>query len=153
MTDDNGLVGTTPNYVKAADCAAAVAAAPTGTTITCTDEPQTNVPADPATLSSGDWSSPIVVSPEIGGDCRFSDFVVQQGSYPAVAPGGDIYVAWEKNIDSNLYGGPDPYVYIMAAHIPSGGSAPDTTGPRSPGSQVLRKRPNDSSRTGRGGKR
>jgi hypothetical protein len=85
------------------------------------------VPADPATLTSGDWSAPIVVAPEIGGDCGFSDFVVQAGSYPTVAPGGDVYVAWEKNIDSNLFGTPDPYVYIMAAHIPAGGTAPDNT--------------------------
>ncbi len=85
------------------------------------------VPADPATLTSADWSAPIVVGPEFGGDCQFNDFVAQEGSYPAVAPGGDIYVTWEKNIDSNLFGGPDPYVYIMAAHIPAGGTAPDTT--------------------------
>jgi hypothetical protein len=76
------------------------------------------VPADPATLSSGDWSAPIVIGPEIGGDC--STFVEQEGAYPAVAPGGDIYVAWERNWFTNLGFNGDPYVYIDAAYLPSG---------------------------------
>jgi len=75
------------------------------------------VPADPATLTSADFSAPIVVGPEIGGNCN--SFVVQEGAYPAVAPGGDIYVAWERNWISNLFNG-QPYAFIQAVYLPSG---------------------------------
>jgi hypothetical protein len=87
---------------------------------------EATVPAAPGTLSSSNWSAPIIVSPEIGGDCSFKNLVVQEGAYPAVAPNGDIYVAWERNWFSNLFNG-DPYGYIMAAYIPAGATSPTVT--------------------------
>ena len=53
MHDDMGMVGTTPNYVDAAACAAAASSPPLGSTITCTPVPLTDVPADPLTCSVG----------------------------------------------------------------------------------------------------
>jgi hypothetical protein len=84
------------------------------------------VPANPAQLKSTDFSDPIVVGPEIGGDCSFENFVIQEGAYPAVAPGGDIYVGWERNWETNLFNG-DPYVYIDVALVRAGESAPART--------------------------
>ena len=49
--------GRDPNYVEAADCAAAAAAPPLGSTITCTAVPLTEVPADPATCLAGTTSA------------------------------------------------------------------------------------------------
>ncbi len=76
------------------------------------------VPANPTKLSRSDWSAPIVVSPERGSS---SNSIYQEGAYPAVAPGGDIYLAWEKNWISGLFNG-DPHVYLLAAEVPSGSS-------------------------------
>jgi hypothetical protein len=84
------------------------------------------VPSNPANLSRSDWSSPIVVSPEVGGDCDFANFVVQEGADVALAPGGNAFVTWERNWISNLYNG-DPYAYIDAARIPAGDTSPDAT--------------------------
>jgi hypothetical protein len=83
-----------------------------------------HVPADPATLSRTDFSQPVVVWPEEGS-------VVNQGAYPAVAPGGVAYVAWERNVDSNLFNG-NPYVYIHVARVQPTGTAPDIGGPNLP---------------------
>jgi len=83
-----------------------------------------HVPADPATLAKTDFSPPVVVWPEEGN-------VVNQGAYPAVAPGGTTFVAWERNIESNLGNG-DPYVYIHAARVQPNGTAPDIGGPNLP---------------------
>jgi hypothetical protein len=49
-----------------------------------------------------------------------------------VAPGGDVYVAWERNVDSNLGFSGDPYVYEHAARIPAGSSAVAIGGPAHP---------------------
>jgi hypothetical protein len=57
--------------------------------------------------------------------------VVNTGAYPAVANNGDIYVAWERNIDSNLFS-VDPYVYIHVARLPHGASSPDIGGLNNP---------------------
>jgi hypothetical protein len=79
------------------------------------------VPADPATLSSASWQPPIVVWPE-------EPIEVNTGAYLSIAPGGDTYLAWERNTGSNLNDG-DPYVYIHAALVRAGATAPAVGGP------------------------
>jgi hypothetical protein len=71
-----------------------------------------HVPTNPSALSAASFSAPIIVAPE-------SPIQVNQGSYPAVAPNGDVYVSWERNWISNLFNGM-PRVFIKAARIPSG---------------------------------
>jgi hypothetical protein len=73
-----------------------------------------HLPTSVAELSSGDFSTPIVVWPE-------EPDYENEGSYPVVAYNptyntADIYVAWERNWASNQFNG-DPYVYIHAAEI------------------------------------
>jgi hypothetical protein len=82
------------------------------------------VPADPATLSGSAVQPPAVVWPEEPVD-------VNTGAYVAVAPGGDTYVAWERNISSNLRDG-DPYVYVHVARVPAGQTVPDMGGTAQP---------------------
>jgi hypothetical protein len=79
------------------------------------------VPADPATLTGSSWHQPVVVWPE-------EPVEVNTGAYVAVAPGGDAYLAWERNVQSNLNDG-DPYVYIHAALVRAGDTAPVVGGP------------------------
>jgi hypothetical protein len=74
-----------------------------------------HVPRNPFSLSARSWSSATVVAPEV---C--SPPIVQTGSEPEVAPGGDIYVVWERNLITNFQTGRDPFVYIKAARIPAG---------------------------------
>jgi hypothetical protein len=83
------------------------------------------LPADPATLRRSAFSAPIVVWPEQH---------VQQnsGAYPAVAPGGDTYVAWERNIDTNLGGSGDPFVHEQIALAPAGANHVTIGGPSNP---------------------
>ena len=82
------------------------------------------VPADPAALSRASWGRPSTVWPEEAS-------VVNTGAYVAVAPGGDAYVSWERNVDSNLFNG-DPYVYIHAAQVRRGDVSPVVGGPTLP---------------------
>ena len=82
-----------------------------------------HVPAQPSQLRRSDFSDPIVIQPEEGGNCRLRGFVVNQGSFVAVAPGGDAYVSWERNWISNLFNG-NPFVYPMVALVPSDATAP-----------------------------
>ena len=72
-----------------------------------------HVPSDPATLRSRSFSGPIVVWPE-------QQLQENSGSYPAVAPGGDTYVAWERNLDTNLFGSGDPFIHEHIALVPAG---------------------------------
>ena len=67
------------------------------------------VPADPQNLSAGDWGRPSTVWPE-------ESDMVNTGAYVSVAPNGDAYVSWERNVDSNTFNG-DPYVFIHAARV------------------------------------
>jgi len=83
-----------------------------------------HVPTDARDLRAGSFSRPIVVWPE-------ERRVVNQGSYPAVARNGDTYVSWERNFISNLFNG-NPYVFIHAARVPAGSSAPIVGGPAKP---------------------
>jgi hypothetical protein len=82
------------------------------------------VPSNPSALSAAAWSAPIVVWPE-------EPDTVNTGAYVALAPGGDAYVSWERNVDSNLFNG-DPYVYIHAARIRPGDNSPVVGGPGLP---------------------
>ena len=54
-----------------------------------------------------------------------------EGAYAAVAPGGDTYVAWERNLDSNLFDG-DPHVYEHLALVPAHANAPLVGGQGNP---------------------
>jgi hypothetical protein len=83
-----------------------------------------HLPAEPGRLTSNGWSKPIIVWPE-------EPTTVNQGSYVSLARNGDAYVAWERNVNSNLFNG-DPYVYIHAARIPRGDVTPVVGGPARP---------------------
>jgi hypothetical protein len=97
-----------------------------------------HVPATPSKLSSRDFGPPVVVWKEEH-NCprRVSSSetrrcgAVNEGPFPVVAPGGDTYVAWERNISSNLFDG-DPYVYMHAALVPAGATTPSVGGPSDP---------------------
>jgi len=81
------------------------------------------VPTSPASLTSASFGDPVVVWHEepfcTNGSEANQCGGINTGSYPVVAPGGDIYVAWERNIQSNLFFSGDPYVYIHAALLPA----------------------------------
>jgi hypothetical protein len=83
-----------------------------------------HLPADPGRLASESWSGPITVWPE-------EPATVNQGAYVSVGRNGDAYVAWERNVNSNLSNG-DPYVYIHAARILNGSATPAVGGPAHP---------------------
>lgn len=89
------------------------------------------VPANPASLRSTGFSSPIVVweaEPVCFNSSEASQCgAVNTGSYPSVAPGGDVYIAWERNWISNFRQG-DPYVHIHAALVPKGAKRPAVGG-------------------------
>ncbi len=53
------------------------------------------------------------------------------GAYVAVAAGGDSYVAWERNLDTNFADG-DPYIYEHAALLRKGATTLSRGGPGSP---------------------
>jgi hypothetical protein len=82
------------------------------------------LPRDPAALTSRAWSAPIVIWPE---DRRR----INQGAYVDVAPGGDAYVAWERNVQPFSFAG-DPYGYIHVARVRPGDDVPVVGGPRRP---------------------
>lgn len=94
------------------------------------------MPSNPMTLSAAAFRSPVVVWPE---EATCPDGTpsseqsrcgaVNQGAYVALAPGGSAYVAWERNIDSNLFGNGDMSVYLHAAVIPVHASSPTVGGP------------------------
>lgn len=93
------------------------------------------VPTDPATLGTAAFK-PVTVWPEEPNcpDGTLSSEqsrcgAADQGAYVAVAPGGDTYVAWERNIESNLSGNGDPFVYLHAAVIPAHSSSASVGGP------------------------
>jgi hypothetical protein len=83
-----------------------------------------HVPTNPSQLRSAAFSAPIVVWPE-------EPTVVNTGVYVSLAPGGRAYLSWERNIQSNLFNG-NPYVYVHAALVPAGATAPSIGGPSHP---------------------
>lgn len=97
------------------------------------------VPASPTTLSAASFGAPITVWPEepyCPSGTPSSEATkcgaVNQGAYPVAAPNGDVYVAWERNINTNLGQSGDPYVYEHAARIPAGSLVVATGGPANP---------------------
>jgi hypothetical protein len=98
-----------------------------------------HIPATPTAPSAASFGTPITVWPEerfcpagTPSSERTQCGADNQGAYPAVAPGGDIYVAWERNVDSNLGVSGDPYVYEHAARVPAGSNAVAIGGPAHP---------------------
>jgi hypothetical protein len=97
------------------------------------------LPADPRQLRSGMFSAPRVIWRE---EPFCPDFTpssealrcgaVNQGAYVRVLPGGDTYVAWERNIVNAGVGSGDPYVYIHAAYLPAAATRPTVGGPSAP---------------------
>ena len=96
------------------------------------------IPSDPRALSETDFAKPVVIwneepfceLPELPSEATQCGSI-NEGAYPAVAPNGDTYVAWERNWQSNLFGG-DPFVYLHAALIPAGATAPSVGGNGAP---------------------
>lgn len=96
------------------------------------------VPSDPRALSETDFPKRVVIWDEEP-YCNFPELpseatqcgAINEGAYPAVAPNGDTYVVWERNWQSNLFGG-DPFVYLHAALIPAGATAPSVGGNAAP---------------------
>jgi hypothetical protein len=82
------------------------------------------VPADPRTLSAASWSAPVTVWPE-------EQTVENAGAYVSLAAGGDAYLSWERNVDTNLFNG-NPYVFIHAARVRAGDVSPVVGGPAQP---------------------
>jgi hypothetical protein len=82
------------------------------------------VPRNPTQLSRTSWRIPTTVWPE-------EQSVANTGAYVSVAPGGDAYVSWERNVDSNLFNG-NPYVFIHAARVRARGVHPVVGGPARP---------------------
>jgi hypothetical protein len=82
-----------------------------------------HVPADPTQLGSAAFHR-VVVWPEEPMD-------ENAGAYAAIAPNGDTYVAWERNLFTDLFNG-DPHVYEHLALIPAGATTPLRGGKASP---------------------
>src|SRR5205085_2672916 len=87
------------------------------------DVARAHVPAAAQQLRSGDFRTVKVWAEEPNDE--------NEGAYPAVAPGGDTYVAWERNVDSNLFNG-DPHIYEHLAFIPPDANAPARGGHNAP---------------------
>jgi len=83
-----------------------------------------HVPGVATSLIASAFGAPSVVWPE-------ESNVVNEGSYVSVAPGGNTYVAWERNSVSNLSNG-DPFIYEHAAVLHPGSSVPAIGGPGNP---------------------
>jgi hypothetical protein len=95
-----------------------------------------HVPADPMRLRSGAFSEPAVVWPDepVCPDGTPSSELTRcgaenQGAYVTAAPGGNVYVAWERNLFS-VSG--DPYAYMHAAYLPATADRPAIGGPQAP---------------------
>ena len=83
-----------------------------------------HLPRDPRTVTAASWSRPIVVWPE-------ERTVENAGAYVAVAPGGDAYLSWERNIGSNQ-DGHNPFVFVQTARVRAGAVKPVVGGPTQP---------------------
>ncbi|MEA2581197.1 MAG: hypothetical protein QOE83_2089 [Actinomycetota bacterium] len=99
------------------------------------DVARAHVPAVPSSLTQGSFHNLVVWHQELfclDGSEANQCGALNTGAYPAVAPDGKIYVAWERNIESNLFFSGDPYVYIHAAVIPRWATEPTVGGNTSP---------------------
>jgi len=97
-----------------------------------------HVPADPMTLGRRAFGTPIVVwneepfcPPGVTASEGTQCGAENEGAYVSVAPGGDTYVAWERNWITNLFSG-DPFVYIHAALVRAGSASPVIGGNANP---------------------
>jgi hypothetical protein len=82
-----------------------------------------HVPVDATKLKSSDFHTAVVWPEEQTAE--------NEGAYPALAPGGNAYVAWERNWNSNLFLG-DPHIYEHIAFVPANANAPVTGGKNDP---------------------
>jgi hypothetical protein len=82
-----------------------------------------HVPQNPASLTSAAFHTTLVWPEERNDE--------NEGAYVTLAPGGDAYVAWERNIDSNLFNG-DPRIYEHVAVVPADANAPLVGGKQHP---------------------
>ena len=87
------------------------------------DIARAHVPANATLLTSSDFHTTLVWPEEPNAE--------NEGAYVAVAPGGDTYVAWERNVDTNLFFG-DPHIYEHVAVVPAGANAPLNGGKNNP---------------------
>ena len=84
-----------------------------------------HMPAQPQLLTHASFSAPVVVWPE-------QSRQVNSGSYPVVAPNGDTYVAWERNIDNVQTLSGDPFIHEQIARVPAGANQVSIGGPANP---------------------
>jgi hypothetical protein len=93
------------------------------------------LPSDPRRLRPGGFSAPRVIWPEepICDGVPSSESTrcgaMNEGAYVTEVPGGDTYVAWERNVD--IITG-DPYSYIHAAYLPATATRPAVGGRAAP---------------------
>jgi hypothetical protein len=87
------------------------------------DLARARVPATATQLTSSDFHTAMVWPEEPNDE--------NEGAYPAVAPGGDTYVAWERNVETNLFRG-DPHVYEHLAFVPADANTPAAGGKNDP---------------------
>jgi hypothetical protein len=88
------------------------------------DLARAHVPADATQLKSSDFHTTLVWPEEQAAE--------NEGAYPALARGGDAYMAWERNWISNLFGSGDPRVYEHIAFVPADANAPLVGGKNHP---------------------
>jgi hypothetical protein len=94
-----------------------------------------HLPGDPRTITAASWSKPIIAWPE-------ERTVANAGAYVAVAPGGDAYLSWERNIGTNQYSG-HPFVSVHTARVRAGEVTPVVGGPTQPRVVTLGQRNSD----------
>ena len=81
-----------------------------------------HLPSQPQLLTHASFSAPVVVWPE-------QHRQVNSGSYPVVAPNGDTYVAWERNIDNVQTASGDPFIHEQIARVRAGANQVSVGGP------------------------
>jgi|GEM_PF-757626 len=98
-----------------------------------------HVPTNPAALSTVSFTKPVVAwgeEPACPAGRPSSEKArcgaADQGAYVGLAPGGDAYLGWERNTNSNSSGNGDPSVYIHAALVPARASQASVGGPSHP---------------------
>jgi hypothetical protein len=82
-----------------------------------------HVPVNATALTSADFHTASIWHEE--------PLTENEGAYVTLAPGGDAYVAWERNIDSVLFNG-DPHIYEHVAFLPAHAQTPAVGGQNHP---------------------
>jgi hypothetical protein len=88
------------------------------------DLARAHVPVNATQLKSSDFHTAVVWPEEQTAE--------NEGAYPALAPGGNAYVAWERNWISNLFASGDPHVYEHIAFVPADANTPAAGGKNDP---------------------